>query len=50
MAIIRSTERRARSAMSGGTSTTSTPSRNDRNSFSGVIIFMYLQSALGLTA
>ena len=49
MAIIRSTDRRARSAMSGGTSTTSVPSRSERSSLAGVIIFMYLHTAARLT-
>ena len=49
MAIIRSTDARARSAMSAGTSTSSTPSRSDRSSLAGVIIFMYLHTAARLT-
>ncbi len=49
MAIMRSTEARALSAMSRGTSTTSVPSRSERSSFSGVIIFMYLHTAARFT-
>ena len=47
---MRSTDRRARAATSGSIVTSKTFSRSDRSSLSGVIIFMYLQSALGLTA
>ena len=49
MAIMRSTERRARSAMSRSTNTSSVPSRSDRSSFAGVIIFMYLHTAARFT-
>ena len=49
MAIIARTARRARSATSGSTCTSSTPSRRQRSRAAGVIIFMYRHTAFGLT-
>src|SRR5699024_976704 len=50
ISIIRCTDRRARSAMLGSTVTSSRPSRRLTSNFSGVIIFMNLHDAWGLTA